>query len=125
MVYGIVRQAVDGLIWVPTNPSEDLIRNLKQNHTRVVSIVRRVPGDVFDTVVFEDFPGSKAATRHLIDLGHQRVGYIGGDVNFSSNFDRWQGYLEAMQEAGNLLAQCTEQVVRAFLAGRSERNAAQ
>lgn len=100
MVCGIVRQAVDGLIWVPTNPSEGLIKNLKENNTHAVSIVRRVPGDVLDTVVFEDFPGSKAATRHLINLGHQRIGYIGGDVDFSSNFGRWQGHMKALQEAG-------------------------
>jgi glycerate kinase len=36
-----------------------------------------------------------------------------------------QTLAEAMQAAGDLLAQRTEQVVRAFLAGRSERNAAQ
>jgi len=33
-------------------------------------------------------------------LGHTRIGYIGGDVRYSSNYDRWQGFLHAMQEAG-------------------------
>ena len=38
--------------------------------------------------------------QHLIGLGHKRIGYIGGDVMFSSNQCRWQGHLEALHEAG-------------------------
>jgi hypothetical protein len=43
--------------------------------------------------------GSQAATQHLISLGHERIGYLGGDVMYSSNRDRWQGYLEALRKA--------------------------
>ena len=44
--------------------------------------------------------GSQAAIRHLIQLGHRKIGYIGGDIRYSSNYDRWQGYLAAIREAG-------------------------
>jgi LacI family transcriptional regulator len=35
----------------------------------------------------------------LLSLGHQRIAYIGGDVMYSSNRDRWQGYLDALRQA--------------------------
>ena len=100
VLYDMVGQAVDGLIWVPTNPDAELMGYLMSQHTPLVAIVRRLRDDPVDTVVFEDLAGSLAAMQHLISLGHQRVAYIGGDVMFSSNHDRWQGYLNALREAG-------------------------
>ena len=94
----MVGQAVDGLVWVPTSPRPELLADLRNQQTPAVSIIRRIEGDPIDTVVFEDFAGSQAATRHLIDLGHQRIGYIGGDVVYSSNHERWQGFLSAMKQ---------------------------
>jgi LacI family transcriptional regulator len=91
---------VAGLIWVPTAPTEHLLDYLQSRHIPAVSIVRRIPGDRIDTVVFEDFNGSVAATKHLIGLGHRRIGYIGGDVRHSSNRARWQGHLAALNDAG-------------------------
>jgi LacI family transcriptional regulator len=99
-VVDMVGQAVDGLIWVPSVAETDLLVYLAGQHTPVVAIVRRLAGDPIDTVVFEDRAGSRAATQHLLSLGHQRIAYIGGDVMYSSNRDRWQGYLEAMRDAG-------------------------
>jgi LacI family transcriptional regulator len=100
MVYSMVGQAVDGLIWVPTAPDKALIAYLIRQRTPVVAIVRRIEGDPFDTVLFEDFAGSLAATQHLISLGHQRIAYVGGDILFSSNRDRLRGFQEAMRRAG-------------------------
>jgi LacI family transcriptional regulator len=39
------------------------------------------------------------ATRHLIELGHTRIVYIGG-ANYSTNCDRTSGYVKAMSETG-------------------------
>jgi LacI family transcriptional regulator len=98
----IVGQAVDGLIWVPTGPDKNLLRLLQTQHIPAVSIVRRMPETqaAVDTVVFADYEGSFAATQHLIGLGHQRIGFVSGDVRHSSNFNRRQGYLAALKAAG-------------------------
>jgi DNA-binding LacI/PurR family transcriptional regulator len=37
------------------------------------------------------------ATRHLIDLGHKRIGFIGAEFNYKSNLKRLQGYLNALK----------------------------
>ena len=95
----MIGQDVAGLIWVPTTSDEDMLDFLQNHQIPAVSIVRRVPQDRIDTVVFQDFEGSYAATQHLIDLGHRRIGYIGGGVQHSSNNARWQGYLAAIRDA--------------------------
>jgi len=100
MLYDMVGRAVDGLIWVPSSTSPALLDYLLDQHTPAVSIVRRVPDDRLDAVIFEDYEGSQSATQHLISLGHERIGFIGGDIRYSSNHDRWQGFLQAIQESG-------------------------
>jgi DNA-binding LacI/PurR family transcriptional regulator len=65
-----------------------------------VSIIRRVDGDRLDTILFEDFAGSYAAVQYLLQLGHKRIGFIGGDISYNSNNNRWLGYRKAMEDAG-------------------------
>jgi LacI family transcriptional regulator len=95
----IIGHDVDGLIWVPTANDPKLVKYLQNQRTPAVSLIRRPQGDPIDTIVFEDFQGSQTATQHLIQLGHRRIGFIGGDIHQSSNYDRWQGYLAALKAA--------------------------
>jgi LacI family transcriptional regulator len=90
---------VDGLIWVPTSGDRKLTDTVLNRRIPAVTIVRKLPGNPLSTIVFEDLAGAKAATHHLIQLGHTRIGLIGGDEAHSSNHDRLQGYLEALHEA--------------------------
>jgi LacI family transcriptional regulator len=96
----IIGHDVAGIIWVPTVADRQQILHLKGQNIPIVSIVRKVEDNLIDTIVFEDLAGSQAAIRHLIQLGHRKIGYIGGDIRYSSNYDRWQGYLAAIREAG-------------------------
>ena len=96
----LIGQDVAGLIWVPAAPDKKLLTYLVDQHIPTVAIVRKVEDNLLDTIVFEDFDGSQAGTQHLIDLGHRRIAYIGGDIKFKSNLDRWQGFLKALERAG-------------------------
>ena len=44
--------------------------------------------------------GSYAATRYLLRLGHRRIAHIQGPSKFLVSHERYQGYCEALQEAG-------------------------
>ncbi len=94
----MVGHDVDGLIWVPTGTHRKLIDLLLGRRSPAVSIVRKLEGQPLPTIVFEDFAGAQAATRHLLQLGHRRIGLIGGDTAHSSNYDRLQGYRKALEE---------------------------
>jgi LacI family transcriptional regulator len=99
MMSDMIGQGVDGVLWVPASPARDLTRMLLRDNIPTVSLVRRLPGDPIDTVVFDDLVGSRSAVEYLIALGHRRIGLIGGDIKHSSNYNRWQGYLAAFEAA--------------------------
>ncbi len=40
------------------------------------------------------------ATRHLLDLGHRRIAHILGPQNYYCAVERYQGYCQALQDAG-------------------------
>jgi LacI family transcriptional regulator len=94
---------VAGLIWVPAETDRKLLEFIEGQQIPTVAIVRKIENNGLDTIVFEDFDGSQAATQHLITLGHRRIAYIGGDVKYTSNLDRWQGYQKAIRDAGLLV----------------------
>lgn len=47
-----------------------------------------------------NFAGGLAATRHLLALGHRRIGYIGGPPDSGCNQARLHGYRAALESAG-------------------------
>jgi LacI family transcriptional regulator len=48
------------------------------------------------------FSGARAVTRHLIELGHRRIGVVTGPPGWHSRDDRVGGHLAALAEAGVL-----------------------
>lgn len=48
----------------------------------------------------DDRLGAQLATRHLIDLGHRRIGLVGGPEYASSARGRAEGYREALESGG-------------------------
>lgn len=44
-----------------------------------------------------NFAGGFAATQHLLQLGHRRIGYLGGPAESTANQARVHGYLAAME----------------------------
>lgn len=51
-----------------------------------------------DLVVADNLKGGYEATRHLIELGHKRIGFIGVSLVEGLRLKRFQGYLEALHE---------------------------
>lgn len=57
------------------------------------------PADL-PTVESDSFGGALQATRHLIELGHTRIGFIAGRPDLRSSIARDAGYRRALTEAG-------------------------
>jgi LacI family transcriptional regulator len=96
----MVGQNVGGLMVVPCSLDQAMVTYLCEQDIPTVAMVRRVPGDGLDTVVFEDFTGARTATRYLLSLGHRAIGYIGGDLCYTSNQARRLGYQASFGDAG-------------------------
>ena len=97
----LLQLGADGVIMSPAigTPPED-IRLAEENGLPVVLVARSVEGADVPAFRGDDAYGTALATNHLIALGHRRIAMIGGTDQTSTGRDRFQGYLNAMEEAG-------------------------
>ncbi|HLG65626.1 MAG TPA: LacI family DNA-binding transcriptional regulator [Ktedonosporobacter sp.] len=51
-------------------------------------------------VGIDNVAGASTATRHLLELGHRRIAYIQGPQNYICAVERYQGYIQTLQQAG-------------------------
>ena len=66
----------------------------------VVVVDREIPGVSVDEVLTDNARGGWLATRHLLDLGHRRIGCIPGPSDVTPSADRVTGYRQALDESG-------------------------
>lgn len=59
-----------------------------------------VPGIDLPAVVPDNLGGAHAITRHLLDLGHRRIGFIRGPSKYWTLSERLAGFMLALQQAG-------------------------
>jgi DNA-binding LacI/PurR family transcriptional regulator len=95
---------VAGVIIVPTpRPHADVARLLRA--IPHVQLLRRLPALSPHWFGIDDHGVIHTATQHLLDLGHRRIGYIGGTVDIPTGAARLAGLRDAISEAG-LPAEC-------------------
>jgi LacI family transcriptional regulator len=85
---------IDGAILVtPTAaPSETSVP--------IVAVDPHVGADDPATVSVANVEGARAATRHLIALGHRRIAHLRGRTDLESAREREQGYRDALKASG-------------------------
>lgn len=66
----------------------------------VVLINGNLPGADFHRVVIDETTSGMLATKHLIELGHRDIAFIGGYSQMSNTVKRLQGFRKAMAEGG-------------------------
>jgi DNA-binding LacI/PurR family transcriptional regulator len=97
-----VRKRVDALIMVSMPLADSEITALR-GLSMPVGVIG-VAADEFFSVRIDDVEGAEAAVRHLIEMGHERIGLIGGDTDdpmrFTPPLFRRNGYLAALAAAG-------------------------
>ena len=99
------RERVDGALIISLPPSPEGLNRFNSANIPIVLIDVNHPELAhFSRVIVDDVAGGFKATRHLIDLGHRRIGYISDSFDdpfyFSASRDRFDGYQQALQQAG-------------------------
>lgn len=93
-------KGVDGMVLVSTGNNRDSLELLDQGKIPKVIIDREVESIDSDSVLVDNFDGGYKATRHLLELGHSRIGCITGSSQVTPSGQRLEGYTKALKEKG-------------------------
>ncbi|HEX3925641.1 MAG TPA: LacI family DNA-binding transcriptional regulator [Streptosporangiaceae bacterium] len=94
--------AYGALLILPPEPRADLEALAACSYPVVVVDPRTVVPRGMVSISAAHFSGARAVTRHLIELGHRRIGVITGPPGWHTRDDRLGGHLAALAEAGAL-----------------------
>ena len=94
----LLRRRVDGLILTTARIGEPT--PLLDEGSTVPHVLALRTNGTSPASVGDDRLGAYLATRHLLDLGHRRIGLVAGPPYASSARDRRAGYVGALDEAG-------------------------
>jgi len=95
----LIRQ-VDGIALLAAEIETEPIEALVHHRVPLVTMDRRVVGPGLSDVMIDYLSGMREAVRHLRDLGHERIAYIGGSSGLTISDHRINAFRAAMSEAG-------------------------
>jgi DNA-binding LacI/PurR family transcriptional regulator len=91
---------VDGVIICSTPFSGEHTRLLREYARPIVVINNQAAEDYRYSIYHDDEDGSRQLTRHLIELGHRKIAYLGNALSGRTTQDRVSGYQQELATAG-------------------------
>jgi LacI family transcriptional regulator len=90
----------------PISESSVLVEELQRLKIRFASVAVANPSDNPLTVRIDHRRAAADITRHVIELGHRRIGFIRGHPAYRSATERELGFLDSLKAAGIKPAEC-------------------
>jgi len=98
---------VDGMIFLGgrinlKSPDPLLDQELIQHASMIPTVLVNgtVKGNVLTRVATDEHAGACMAVQHLIDIGHKKIGFIGGIESISATIVKLKAYKKTLQDAG-------------------------
>ena len=94
---------VRGIIFGSSLVKFDHLENLYKEGMHFVSFYRSThSGDQFstDSIGVDNIQATRLLTKHLLALGHRRIGFISGPTDMICRLDRVEGYAKTLKESG-------------------------
>lgn len=92
---------VEGVILPPPlSESQPILAELAAIEMPFVTVAMGHPNEDSLNIRIDDYAAAAEMTRHLIGLGHRRIGFIKGHPNHIASHDRARGFHDALAEAG-------------------------
>lgn len=88
---------VDGVLLACTDVST-AYESLVKRYFPIVFVDRMPSGLPVSAVAIDNVDAAYQATRHLIDLGHEHIAILSGNLRLSTHIGRLEGFRKAMQE---------------------------
>ncbi len=95
----LLGRKVDGIIVLPVNYSGTFLRPAKEAGIPVVLLDRELQDETFDCVCIDNRVAAFRAVDVLIKNHHEKIAIIGSDSEITG-IERYQGYKDAMEQAG-------------------------
>lgn len=96
----MAERLVDAVVMIPATDRGTHYRPFIGRGTPFVLVDRLVSDLEADAVLVDNAGGARDATRALIADGYRRIGFLGGSLEVSTARERYEGFTEAMAEAG-------------------------
>ncbi len=96
----MMRGRVDGLLIMSPHIDANTLRENLPPHLPVILINAGVEGDDYDSLNVDNFAGSAAMVRHLLDHGHRCIALIKGSEDNLDARERLRGYRHALTAGG-------------------------
>jgi LacI family transcriptional regulator len=101
MARQLIATGVEGIILAPPLCDSKRIHSvLTRANVPAVAVASARPQPGYSVVRVDDFAAAAAMTRHILSLGHRRIGFIMGNPNQTASAQRYAGYRAALTEAG-------------------------
>lgn len=101
---GVVRsfhdRRVDGVLVMASRVGSLYLPLLEELNVPIVLLDNQGPGEFAHSIGIDDLGGGQMAVRHLVELGHRRIAYIGDRHGLQSDEDRNAGYRAELARAG-------------------------
>ncbi len=93
-------QRTQGVLITPVQSDASYLQRLRQRGIAVVLLDR--PSRIKDlcSVTVDDIRGGELATAHLLEQGHERIGFVHGPLSIRQCAERRRGVLRAVRAAG-------------------------
>ena len=96
----LMRYQIDGIVMASTHLSSGLAQQISDARIPVVMFNRTSNKGSISTVSSDNFGGGRAVAHFLADGGHQRVAYLAGAEDSSTNHEREKGLGDGLTERG-------------------------
>lgn len=100
IIKAFAEHRVDGVIICSIIVEKEQADTLRQHGMPIVVINRQSPDKFNGSISHDDLDGARQVTRHLLELGHHRIGYLGNKLAARINDQRLSGFQKESAAAG-------------------------
>lgn len=96
----LLNKRVDGLLISSVYKTNKRILELCESGMPVVLFTNKTDDNKTNYVVLDNKKGARLVVDHLVQMGHQKIAFVSGPFKYSTIYDRYLGYKEALKEYG-------------------------
>jgi DNA-binding LacI/PurR family transcriptional regulator len=100
IVQAMSEHRVDGVIICSASFKAEQRRQFLAYGVPIVVVNNQAAEDYRYSIYHDDVDGCRQITRHLLELGHQRIAYLGNSTSGRTTLDRMTGFQQEMDSAG-------------------------